>query len=84
MLGPNLLGRHLVDQQVSTKYSCGIPTATPGINLHSPVDRLTFHPANKQTNKKLNNELNKELKINMQQRGCCTVSTPGKGGVARS
>jgi hypothetical protein len=44
---PNLLGR--CRPKVSTKCPCGIPTATPGINQHSPQDRLI--PSQEKTNK---------------------------------
>jgi hypothetical protein len=49
MPAPNLLRRHVADQQVSTKSHA----ATPGINKHSSLGRLTPCPEkNKQTNKK--------------------------------
>jgi hypothetical protein len=56
----------------------GIPTATPGINQHSPLDRLTNHPAKK------TRIINKKLKRNMQQKGQGALSTLEKGREARS
>jgi hypothetical protein len=57
----------------------GIPTATPGINQHTPLDRLTHCPAkqtNKQTKqpKKLNNKQGTEKKHAAEGVGCskCT------------
>jgi hypothetical protein len=38
---PNLLGRHLAYQTGEHQASHGIPPATPGINQHSPLGRLT-------------------------------------------
>jgi hypothetical protein len=57
-----------------------IPTATSGINQHSPLDRLTPCPAEK----KINSIINKEMKRNTQQRGQGAVSTLEKWGGARS
>jgi hypothetical protein len=44
---PNLLGRcrPTGEQQAS----CGIPPTTPGINQHSPLNRLTPHTTKKKT-----------------------------------
>jgi hypothetical protein len=40
------------DQQVGKEAGHGIPTATPGINQYSPLDRLT--PAPQKKNKTVN------------------------------
>jgi hypothetical protein len=53
-LTPNLLGRNLLEQQVSTKHHMVFHNQ-PGINQHNTLDRLTLHPA-KQTNKQLNSK----------------------------
>jgi hypothetical protein len=45
--------------------------------LCGQIDLPSCKHTNKQKN--LNNELSKELKTNMQQRGQCPVSIPGKG-----
>jgi hypothetical protein len=49
MLAPNLLGRcRSTGEQISS-----IPIATPGINQHSPLDRLTPTLKKKRINKEL-------------------------------
>jgi hypothetical protein len=60
--------------------SCDISPASPGINQHGPLGRLTPHPAKK----KKKNRISKELKTNSQQRGKGAVSAPETGGEARS
>jgi hypothetical protein len=57
--------------------ACGTPTANPGINQHSSLDRLI--PTSQ---KKLNNKQGTEK--DMQQRVWDAVSEPEKGGRARS
>jgi hypothetical protein len=55
--------------------SCGIPTATPGINQHSPLDRLTSCPAKKpqkpKNKKPLNNTKGTEREHAAERVGCC-------------
>jgi hypothetical protein len=75
---PNLLGRHPADQQVSNQVVGGITTATPGINQHSPLGRVTPTPQKK------NWIIKKELKRNIQQREWCALRAPENGGEARS
>jgi hypothetical protein len=76
MPASNLLGRHRpTGEQISNT-----PTATPGVNLHSPLDRLTFAPPH--TQKNMNNKQRTEK--DMQQRGWGALATPEKGGGARS
>jgi hypothetical protein len=82
MLAPNLLGRHPADQQVRTKHHVGTPTATPGINQHSPLDRLISCTTAKKKKKPWT--INMELKMNMQQKGQNAVGSWEKGGEARS
>jgi hypothetical protein len=55
------------------------PTATPEINQHSPLNRLTPCPA-----KIIIIIINKELKRNTQQRERGAVRVLEKGGGARS
>jgi hypothetical protein len=59
MLAPNLLGRHSIDQTGEHQTSRGIPPATPGINQHNPLGRLTpcwQKKTQKTKSKKLNNK----------------------------
>jgi hypothetical protein len=70
MLASNLLGRQPADQQVCTRQH----TVFPGINQHSPLDRLTPAPWEKKR------VINKELKRNMYQRGWGAVSALEKRG----
>jgi hypothetical protein len=65
-----MLGRHLADQIGECLASCGIPPATPGINQHSPLSRLT--PQHTHT------------KTNTQQRGGVAESVLEKEKEARS
>jgi hypothetical protein len=58
--------------------SCGIPTATPGINQHCPLDRLTPYFAKKE----LNNKQGIEKECEAERVGCCKLT--GKGRWARS
>jgi hypothetical protein len=58
--------------------SHGILPATPGINQHRPLGRLTLLPTKK------NSTINMELKTNTQKRGRGAISTLEKGGEARS
>jgi hypothetical protein len=78
MLAPNLLGRHPADQQLSTKHHTLLPQPPPGINQHSPLDRLTLPHKKKKKKKKKN--LNQELKTHTQYRGQGAVSIPEKEG----
>jgi hypothetical protein len=67
MPAPNLLGRcRTTGEQIS---STGIPTPTPGINQHSPLDSLT--PA-LQKKKCI---INKELKRTCSRGAGCTECT---------
>jgi hypothetical protein len=75
MPSPNLLGRYLAYQTGEHQASYGIPSATPGINNHSPVGKLT-PPHTK------NNESNK-LKTSIAE-GTDDKSTPKKWGEARN
>jgi hypothetical protein len=76
MPAPNLLGRcRPTGEQISGMW---YSTATPGINQHSPLDRLTSIPQKKN----LDNEQRTEK--NTQQRGQGTLSAPEKGRWARS
>jgi hypothetical protein len=45
-----LRGRHSADQTGEHQASCGILPATPRINQHSPLGRLTSFPGKKQNN----------------------------------
>jgi hypothetical protein len=71
------LGRTTGEHQASHSF----PPAIPRINPHSLLDRLTL-PWKK--TKQNNWMINKELKTTTQQRGRGAVSTPEKGGGARS
>jgi hypothetical protein len=68
MLVPNLLVRHPADQQVNKEVSRSIPTATPRINQHSPLNRLTSHPQKK---KKMNNKQGTEKEHTAEGVGYC-------------
>jgi hypothetical protein len=61
------------DQQVSKLVAHGTPTATRGINQHSPLDRLTLAPQKKE----LNN--NQGTEKDMQQKGQGALSALEKG-----
>jgi hypothetical protein len=79
MPAPNLLGRH------RPTVAHGITIATPGINQHRPLDRLTPTPQKiiqNKTNKNLNNK--QGTKKEDQQREWGTLSTLEKGEGARS
>jgi hypothetical protein len=52
------------------QVSCGIPTATPGINQHSSLDRLTPCPEKNKT-KNLNNKQGTEKEHKAEGSGCC-------------
>jgi hypothetical protein len=55
--------------------SCGIPTATPRVNQHSPLGKLTLPPSKK----KKKPWINKELKRNRQQKGQNALGAPEEG-----
>jgi hypothetical protein len=81
MSASNLLGRHSAYQTGEHQASHSIPPATPGINQHSPMGRLTLPPTKKQTKSWA---IYKELKTNTQERDRVAESPLEKRGEARS
>jgi hypothetical protein len=69
MLVPNLLGRHLADQQVSKQAACSIPTASP------PSKKIN----NNKKKPKLNNKQGTEKEHATEGAGWCSKCTGGGG-----
>jgi hypothetical protein len=78
-LTPNLLGRHLADQQVSKKCHAVFPQ--PPLDS-KPLDRLIPPPPCKKKRKM--EQQTRELKRNTEQRVQGAVSSLEKGGRAKS
>jgi hypothetical protein len=71
------LGRPLGENQAS----CGIPTATPGINKYSPLDSLTPCPTKKKRKKEMNNKQGTKKEHAAKGAGCCKHT--GEGGKSK-